>query len=140
MIKLNKVARGQAAVKTKHISMKKALLAGLAAGLLAFTACDIVDFGGKAPAETPSKDAQLTGTPVDVSAIPAGIRKVFVLNALDLDGDDAPEMEFAADPAAIERLAGDGTWKSVEFRRTGPGRAQIASPVLTQRPAIFRWR
>ena len=66
--------------------------------------------------------------------------KVFVLNALDLDGDDAPEMEVAANPAAIERLAGDGTWKSVEFRRTGPGRAQIASPVLTQRPAIFRWR
>ena len=69
--------------------MKKALLAGLAAGLLAFTACDIVDFGGKAPAETPSKDAQLTGTQVDVSAIPAGIRKVFVLNEGGMGSNNA---------------------------------------------------
>ena len=112
MIKLNKVARGQAAVKTKHIFMKKALLAAFAAGLLAFTACDIVDFGGKAPAETPSKDAQLTGTQVDVSAIPAGIRKVFVLN----------EGGMGSNNATLDFLRiGDGNYVTGAFRKMNPG-------------------
>ena len=65
--------------------------------------------------------------------------KVFVLNYLDLDGDDAPEMQFASEPSSIERLQGDGSWRRVEFRRTAAGVVQIESPVLTQRPAIFRW-
>lgn len=65
---------------------------------------------------------------------------VFVLNSMNLDGDDTPEMAFDTDPSSVERLAGDGSWKKVEFARTGNGRVRIASPVATQRPAIFRWR
>ena len=66
--------------------------------------------------------------------------KVFVLNYIDLDGDDAPEMQFEAEPLEIERLQGDGSWKRVEFKRIAAGAVRIESPVLTQRPAIFRWR
>lgn len=65
---------------------------------------------------------------------------VFVLNFIDLDGDDAPEMAFDSAPSSIERLAGDGSWRKVEFAGTGNGRVRISSPVLTQRPAIFRWK
>lgn len=63
---------------------------------------------------------------------------VVVLNLLDLDGDDAPEIEFDEPPASIERLRGDGTWENVEFSR-GEGNAfRLSSPVRTQMPAIFR--
>ena len=55
---------------------------------MVLTGCEIVEFGPNGPAETPSKDEQLTGTQVDVSAIPAGIRKVFMLN----EGGMAPTM------------------------------------------------
>ena len=65
---------------------------------------------------------------------------VFVINILDLDPDYAPEMEFDAVPASIERLAGDGTWRKVDFALTGKCRARMSSPVYTQMPAIFRWR
>ena len=65
---------------------------------------------------------------------------VFVLDALDLDGDEAPEMEFSVQPTSIERLGGDGVWRKVEFSSLGGGRVRVASPVLTQRPAIFRFR
>ncbi len=65
---------------------------------------------------------------------------VFVLNMLDLDGDDAPEMEFDAAPSSIERLQGDGAWRAVAFERVGGKGVRLQSPVLPQRPAIFRWR
>ncbi len=65
---------------------------------------------------------------------------VFVINIMDLDPDDAPEMEFDAAPTSIERLAGDGTWRKVDFAATGKCRARISSPVHTQMLAIFRWR
>ena len=66
--------------------------------------------------------------------------KVFVLNMLDVDGDDAPEMMFDSVPVSIERLQGDGSWKGVEFTRLKGGGVKLASPVLPQRPAIFRWK
>ena len=66
--------------------------------------------------------------------------KVFVLNMLDVDGDDAPEMMFEAAPSLIERLQGDGSWKPVTFARLEGGAVRLASPVLPQRPAIFRWK
>ena len=66
--------------------------------------------------------------------------RVFVLNMLDLDGDDAPEMAFDAAPSAIERLQGDGTWRTVAFERVGDKGVRLQSPVQPQRPAIFRWR
>ena len=65
---------------------------------------------------------------------------VFVLNMLDVDGDDAPEMMFETVPSVIERLQGDGSWKSVAFARVEGGVVRLASPVLPQRPAIFRWK
>ena len=78
--------------------------------------------------------------PVTCEAGTADGDKVFVLNMLDVDGDDAPEMMFESAPNSIERLQGDGTWKSVEFTRLEGGGVKIASPVLPQRPAIFRWK
>ena len=65
---------------------------------------------------------------------------VFVLNMLDVDGDDAPEMMFETTPSLIERLQGDGSWKPVAFARLEGGAVRLASPVLPQRPAIFRWK
>jgi hypothetical protein len=65
---------------------------------------------------------------------------VFVLNMLDVDGDDAPEMMFETAPSLIERLQGDGSWKPVTSTRLEGGAVRLASPVLPQRPAIFRWK
>ena len=78
--------------------------------------------------------------PVTCEAGVADGDKVFVLNMLDVDGDDAPEMMFEGVPSSIERMQGDGTWKPVAFERTADGAVKIASPVLPQRPAIFRWK
>ena len=65
---------------------------------------------------------------------------VLVLNLLDLDGDDAPEIEFDKPPSVIERLRGDGEWEKVEFS-LGEGNAiRLSSPVKTQMPAIFRYK
>jgi hypothetical protein len=62
-----------------------------------------------------------------------------VLNVLDIDGDDAPELAFAEPPASIERLQGNGEWAPVKFERAADGVCRLDSPILTQRPAIFRW-
>lgn len=64
---------------------------------------------------------------------------VVVLNVLDIDGDDAPELAFAEPPASIERLQGNGEWAPVKFERAADGVCRLDSPILTQRPAIFRW-
>ena len=78
--------------------------------------------------------------PVTCEAGVADGDKVFVLNMLDVDGDDAPEMMFEGVPSSIERMLGDGSWKPVAFERTAAGTVKLASPVLPQRPAIFRWK
>lgn len=65
---------------------------------------------------------------------------VIVLNSLDLDGDDAPELAFGSDPAEIERLQGDGRWLSVKFEKTEQGNYVLDTVVQTHRPAIFRWK
>ena len=65
---------------------------------------------------------------------------VFVLNMLDVDGDEAPEMMFEKKPSRIERLQGNGSWRSVPFEATTEGGVRLASPILPQRPAIFRWQ
>jgi hypothetical protein len=57
-----------------------------------------------------------------------------------VDGDDAPEMMFETAPSRIERLQGDGSWKPIAFARAEGGAVRLASPVLPQRPAIFRWK
>ena len=77
-----------------------------------------------------------------------GDDRVFVLNMLDIDGDESPEMMFETMPSMIERLQGDGSWKQVAFERTTAictnisvrHGVKIASQVLPQRPAIFRWK
>ena len=65
---------------------------------------------------------------------------IVVLNALDLDGDIAPELMFDVVPAYIERLQGDGTWEPVAFEVTGRGVCRLRSPIAVQQPAIFRYR
>lgn len=64
--------------------------------------------------------------------------RIVVLNALDIDGDMAPNLNFDKMPASIERLQGDGTWKNVCFEKTSDGGCRLDSPILTQRAAIFR--
>ena len=76
------------------------------------TGCDIVDFGGKAPADTPSRDAELTGTQVAVSDLPAGIRKVFVLNEGGM-GSNNSSLDFL-------RIS-DGNYVTGAFKKMNPG-------------------
>lgn len=64
--------------------------------------------------------------------------EVVVLNLLDLDGDDAPEIIFDAPPSSIERLRGDGVWEDVPFTQGEGGAIRLSSPVRTQIPALFR--
>ena len=64
---------------------------------------------------------------------------VVVLNVLDIDGDDTPELAFAKPPASIERLQGNGEWVPVKFEKSADGVCRLDSPIITQRPAIFRW-
>ena len=63
---------------------------------------------------------------------------IVVLNALDIDGDMEPELQFDRMPTSIERMQGDGTWKPVGFEKTPSGDCRLDSPILTQRAAIFR--
>ena len=63
---------------------------------------------------------------------------IVVLNALDIDGDTEPELQFEQMPGSIERMQGDGTWKPVRFEKTASGGCILFSPILTQRAAIFR--
>lgn len=76
--------------------------------------------------------------PVTCEAGKVGDDMVFVLNALDIDGDDAPEMEFDVMPSSVERLQADGTWRSVSCATAGRNVLRLNSPVAVQRPAIFR--
>lgn len=63
---------------------------------------------------------------------------IVVLNALDIDGDSAPELQFDRIPTSIERMWGDGTWEAVRFEKTESGGCILSSPIRTQRAAIFR--
>ena len=65
---------------------------------------------------------------------------VFVMDNLELDEDDAPEIRFARPPSVIERLQEDGTWKAVSFRCGADGVCTLDTLVRTQIPAIFRYR
>ena len=78
---------------------------------MVLTGCEIVEFGPKGPAETPSKDEQLTGTQVDVSAIPAGIRKVFMLNEGGMGSNNAT-LDFLR--------VSDGNYVTGAFRKMNP--------------------
>ena len=91
--------------------MKKAFLAALAAGLLAFPACDIVEFGSNGPVEDPSRDEELTGEKVDVSAIPADVRKVFVLNEGGMGSNNAT-LDFLR--------VSDGNYVTGAFKKMNP--------------------
>ena len=63
---------------------------------------------------------------------------IVVLNALDLDGDDAPELMFEFVPSSVERLQGDGTWSRVLCETISPTVLRLKSKVTVQQPAIFR--
>ena len=65
---------------------------------------------------------------------------VFVMDNLELDEDDAPEIRFARPPSVLERLQEDGTWKTVSFRCGADGVCTLDTSVRTQIPAIFRYR
>ena len=64
--------------------------------------------------------------------------RIVVLNALDIDGDMEPELQFEQMPQSIERMQGDGTWQAVRFEKSASGGCRLHSPILTQRAAIFR--
>ena len=90
--------------------MKRILfICSLAAMVL--TGCEIVEFGPKGPKEEPSKDAELTGTQVDVSAIPAGIRKVFMMNEGGMGSNNAT-LDFLR--------VSDGNYVTGAFRKMNP--------------------
>ena len=69
-----------------------------------------------------------------------GGENIVVLNAIDLDGDETPELRFEKTPSAVERLQGDGTWEKVGFEKTGEGTVRIHSRVCVQQAAIFRYK
>ena len=64
--------------------------------------------------------------------------RIVVLNALDIDGDMEPELQFERMPASIERMRGDGTWQQVRFEKIAPNACRLFSGLITQRAAIFR--
>ena len=65
---------------------------------------------------------------------------VFVLDNLELDADDAPELAVDRLPKAIERLRGDGMWENVPFAADAKNVLTLDTVVRTQVPAVFRWR
>ena len=83
--------------------MKKARLFLLCGALVSLFACQ------KDP--VPSKDAELTGTMVDVSAIPAGIDKVFILNEGGM-GSNNSTLDFL-------RIS-DGNYITGAFKKMNP--------------------
>ena len=66
--------------------------------------------------------------------------KIVVLNSIDLDGDETPELMFEKAPSSVERLQCDGTWKEVRFEKAGEDVVRIHSRVSVQQAAIFRYR
>ena len=88
----------------------------------------------------PGGTCYLGSGPVTCEAGKVGDDMVFVLNMLDIDGDEAPEMMFDAMPSLIERLQGDGRWRQVPFSAMSNGNVKLSSPVVSQHPAIFRWK
>ncbi len=79
---------------------------------MVLSGCEIAEFGPKGPAETPSKDSELTGTPVDVSALPTDIRKVFVLNEGGMGSNNA-SLDFLR--------VSDGNYITSAFRKMNSG-------------------
>ena len=90
--------------------MKRSLFIALLVAL-SLTGCEIARFGPNEPAEAPSRDAELTGTQVDVSAIPADVRKVFVLNEGGMGSNNAT-LDF------LRRS--DGNYVTGAFRKMNP--------------------
>ena len=64
---------------------------------------------------------------------------VFVLDPLDIDDLVEPEMEFAMMPVRIERLQGDGTWRSVDFTVEQTGYVRMRDTVRAKNPAVYRY-
>ena len=91
--------------------MKKILLIfSLAAVCL--TGCDLVAFDAKTPTpETPSRDTELAGTAVDAAAIPADVRKVFLLNEGGMGSNNA-SLDFLR--------VSDGTYVTGAFKKMNP--------------------
>ena len=66
--------------------------------------------------------------------------RVVVLNIMGGDDDCRPELVFEKMPSSVERLQGDGTWRSVPFAALPGGVCRLETEVRPQRPAIFRLR
>ena len=95
---------------------------------LILTGCDIAELGSKTPQpEAPSEDAALTGTPVDISAIPADIRKVFVLNEGGMGSNNA-SLDFL-------RIS-DGNYVTGAFKKMNPrvvgGLGDVGNDIVVQ--------
>ena len=65
---------------------------------------------------------------------------VFVLDPVDVDDIVHPEMGFDHVPKSIERLGGDGVWRTVPFVVEPSGLVRIQTTVQPKTPAVFRHR
>jgi hypothetical protein len=65
---------------------------------------------------------------------------VFVLDPLDIDDLIEPELDFAKIPGSIERLYGDGTWRSVEFKLEQSGYVRLKDTIRSKNPTVYRYK
>lgn len=65
---------------------------------------------------------------------------VFVLDPVDVDDIVCPEMGFDHVPKSVERLGGDGVWRTVPFVVEPSGLVRLQTTVQPKTPAVFRYR
>ena len=65
---------------------------------------------------------------------------VFVLDPVDVDDIVCPEMGFDHVPKSVERLGGDGVWRTVPFVVEPSGLVRLQTTVQPKTPAVFRHR
>lgn len=63
---------------------------------------------------------------------------IFILDSLELDVIENPELRFEKTPSSIDRLTDDGNWEGVEIRISDDGAVLILTTLYTHRPAVFR--
>ena len=64
--------------------------------------------------------------------------ELLILDSLDLDVIEDPELSFVRMPSAVERLVGDGCWGRVDVKASAAGTAVLNTVLTPHCPAIFR--
>lgn len=64
--------------------------------------------------------------------------RLVVLDSLDLDVIENPELAVAAVPSVVERLADDGRWERVGVQVSAAGTTVLKTVLTPHRPAVFR--